>query len=288
HPVPAPPTKKMTTREAIQYDYQKAMASKRIELLEAYITKYSSRRYRSWRRTAKIDSVRATLRTLRMEIGKEMAFNKAYPRFGKTGVPEVPVSVKGLSHATEAAFRTAWDYLRPDMAKWPGIRLPAKLNIDYSSQPPILTLDAFVIPEYDIEKITINSRQAFRVSCLLTAMKHLQRLKMMTIALLNQGRTGSKSHDIIDYEVNKVGSAIYLLRLMKPAKSGAILFYARDNGDAGNDTANLIQFYDFYDITAAGHDTRRFPIYPGSLPNVIPSLASDPLEQVMGTDFFGE
>ncbi|MBN1577727.1 MAG: hypothetical protein JW913_14300 [Chitinispirillaceae bacterium] len=287
-PVTAASTKKMSVRESIQLAYNEAMQSKRIEVLEAYINKYSTRRYRSQRRIVKIDSVKAALRLLRAEIDAQMAFNRSYPRFG-SGNTQIKLSVKGLSHSSQEAFGMAWYKLRNEIAKLPAIRQPASLDIDYTSKPPMLMLNAIVSPEHDIEKSTINSRRAYRISCLMPAMRVLQRLKMLAMIMLNAERTSSeKLDDVIDYEVKKVRSAAYTLRLMKPGNTGIIILYARDNKGDVPDTNHLVQFYDFYDLTAAGRATKRFPIYPGSLPNVIPSLASDSLEQIMGADFFGK
>ncbi|MBN1306513.1 MAG: hypothetical protein JXA18_01250 [Chitinispirillaceae bacterium] len=281
--------KKMTTRDSIQLAYNEAMQSKRIEVLEAYIEKYSSRRYRSLRRIVRIDSVKTALRLLRAEVEAEVAFNRRYPRFGNSGSNPIKLTIKGLSHASQEAFGTAWYKLRHDIVKLPDIRLPASLDIDYTGKPPLLMLTAVVSPEHDIGKSVINSRQAYRVSCLMPVMSMLQRLKTRTLASLNAERASNDQlGDRTDYEVKKIGSATYALRLMKPGATGIIIFYARDNRSDSPDANRLFQFYEFYDLAAAGRTSKRFSIYPGLLPNVIPSLASDSLEQIMGVDFFGE
>ncbi len=285
YPTASLPAKKMGVKDSIQLEYEKAMTSKRIELLEAYIAKYSSAKYRKYSRHLRLDNVKETLRKLRLVIEKESALNKNYPRFGKTNDFKIPLSIKGLSSMSENAFTISWENLRSETSRLPAVRQPAKIDIDFTSRSPLIILEAAISPEHDVERLIINSRKVFHITCLLPVMKHLQRFKRVAIELIKKdGAKNSMPDEIINYEINKISSAIYGLRLNKPENAGAIFFYSKDN----DENPISIQFYDFYDITAASFPVKRFPIYPGSLPRIIPSLSSDTLEQRMGENFFGE
>ncbi|MBN1758795.1 MAG: hypothetical protein JW863_10775 [Chitinispirillaceae bacterium] len=278
------PGGKMSVADSIEVAFKQAMQSKRIEVLEAYIQKYSSRRYRSRRRSTKINEVKAALRQLRAEIEKELAFNKIHPRFGNGDFRDILLTVKGVSGATEAVFRHAWNSLEHDVSKLPSIRFPAALSIDYTSKPPLILLDAVISAQNDVERNVVNNRSAYRLIGLIPTMQLLNRFKQLSLSMIGtRSYGGAKKDGVTDFLQKKVGAAMYALRLHSSDGTGTILFYARepDEGEVG------VRFYDFYDL-AINDKGKRFPIYPGSLPNIIPSLSSDPLEQRMGTEFFGE
>ena len=284
---PALPKGKMSAGDSIEAEFKATIQSKRIEVLEAYIRKYSGRKYRRLRRSAKIDEVKSALRLLQAEIEREQAFNRAHPRFANGDFASITLSAKGLAHASEEAFTDAWGTLRREVGKLPSIRFPAAVSIDYTRQPPVLMLDAVVSTRHDIERTMVNSRPTYRITCLLPVMRVLHQFKLLTMTMLNDNKTTeTKLDEVTDYQIRKVRGATYVLRLSRPDNRGAILFYAR--GTDNDSTGGTVQFYDFYDLSSRGGGSHRFPIYPGSLPNVIPSLSSDTLEQKLGTEFFGE
>lgn len=286
---PAFANRNMSRTEVIHAEYRRAMQSKRIEVLETYMKKYSDRKYRRYRREAKLDSVRVALRLLRRKINEEIAFNKAFPRFGSGQVNTITLNSKGLSGATEDAFKATWYNLRQETAKLPSIRLPASLTIDYTRQPPMIMLDAVISPEHDIEKTPVKRGTTYRVSCLVPAMNLLHRYKLLTVTLLKEGKEFKEGLDgVIDFQMTKVSQATYILRLRKPEQSGALLFYAKESSEADVDTSRKFQFYDFYEIVMKDGENRRFPIYPGSLPSITPSLSANPAEKEAGRQFFGE
>ncbi len=281
-----PPGKKMSTADSIEAAFDYAMQSKRIEVLEEYVRKYSSRRYRSRsrRRLVRIEEAKAALRQLRTEVETELAFNRAYPRFGNGGFSNIVLTIKGVSGATEQLLHLAWDSLENEVSKLPSIRFPASLTIDYTSQPPMILLDAVVSSRHDIEKSLVNSRQSFRIISLIPAMELLHRFKLLSLQMIgNSGRGGHAANSVTDFLQKKVQTAIYGLRLHAAGDKGTILFYAREPEPNGE----TLRFYDFYDLTIRD-SVKRFSIYPGSLPSIIPSLSSDALEQKMGAEFFGE
>lgn len=280
-----PPGKKMSTADSIEAAFTYAMQSKRIEVLEDYVRKYSSRRYRSRsrRRLVRIEEVKAALRQLRSEVETELAFNRAYPRFGNGDFKNIALTVKGVSGATEQLLHLAWDSLETEVSKLPSIRFPASLTIDYTSQPPMILLDAVVSSRHDIEKSLVNSRPAFRIISLIPAMELLHRFKLLSLQMIGNSGGDHAANSVTDFLQKKVQTAIYGLRLHAAGDKGTILFYAREPEPNGG----ALRFYDFYDLTIRD-SAKRFSIYPGSLPNIIPSLSSDSLEHKMTAEFFGE
>jgi|GEM_PF-1795567 len=287
-----PLAKRMTLRDSIRADLREALASRRIETLEAYISKYSGRRYRAYRSVSDIAAAQAALRQLRLEISEQARFNKTWPRFSNPDAkPDIPINTKGISSASEEAFGVAWQTMRNDLARLPDIRLPAHLDIDYTIEPPVLLLDAAISPQHDIEKSSINGRPSYRITCLLPAMKLLDDLKLRTVSMLRERKSSTEKFDgALDYQINKVESAMYMVRLKRAGDGakGYVIFYARA-GDKKSvqESAKPVQFYDFYDLSADGMTTKRCPIHPGSLPNIIPSLSPDSLERILGEEFFG-
>ncbi len=278
-----------TAADSVEAEYRMTMQSKRVELLDAYIQKYSSRKYRPKRYLAKVDSVKIELKRLRQEIDDLVTFNKRHPRFGNAGERDLVPVIKGVAHTAGEAFGAAWPEARKELVKLPAIRLPASFTVDYTLQPPAFTLDAVVSPAHDIKPGEINGRTTFQVTCLVPVMRFLHNYKMRTVEMLRRRRTDDPGYnEVIEYQINKIRGAIYILRLRRPDGGGTVIFYGRENRETGADTGDGFQFYDFYDMAVTGYDNRRFPIYPGSLPNVIPSLSSDSLEQVMGSAFFGK
>lgn len=290
--LPAPSAKRMTLRDSIRVELREALSSHRIEILEAYISKYSGRRYRAYRSVSDIAAAQAALRQLRLEISGKARFNSTWPRFSNPDAKlDIPINTKGISSTSEEAFGVAWQTMRKDIAQLPDIRLPAHLDIDYTIEPPVLLLDAAVSLQHDIEKSSINGRTSYRITCLLPAMKFLDDFKFRTVSMLRERKSSMEKFDeALDYQINKVESAMYMVRLKKAGDGakGYIIFYARARVQKSvQDSAKPVEFYDFYDLSADGMTTKRCPIYPGSLPNIIPSLAADSLEQIMGEEFFG-
>jgi len=282
------PPKKMSSNDSIRYAYKQAMQSKQVEVLEEYIEKYSSRKYRRKRRIAKIDSVKNALRVLQREIDAAVAFNKSYPRFGNADVEAISVTIRGLSSSAEEAFNSAWEELKPEVAKLPSIRLPASLTVDYTAQPPALLFDAMVSPEQDFERLIINDRKAFKINALFPTVSLLNQCKRKAVEELRKvNRKSSKNNTVMEYLIQKISLANYILRLRKPRDKGTIIFYAKETIN-DIDSTSSVTYYDFYDLSTRRRQTTRFPIYPTTLPNVIPALSADPLELEMGTAFFEE
>jgi hypothetical protein len=275
--VPAP-AGKMTLKDSIRQSYTLAVQSKRIETLEAYISKYSARRYRSLSGVTKLDSARAALASLRAVIDRQMAFNRTYPRFGSPGDTGVPIMVKGLSRATETLFADVWNSMKPEIARLPSVRQPAKLTLDHTHEPPTLLLDACIAPSSDVEKNLINSRASYRITGLVPAMKLLRQLKTETLSRLATGTPDAEA----------IRKATYVIRFTKPENNSMALFYAHDAAISPSDTTRAVEFYEFYDITVPGGESRRLQVYEGSLPNIIPSLSPDQSEATMSEEFFGK
>jgi hypothetical protein len=279
--------RKMSVIDSIRFYYRRAMQSNQIELLEAYIAKYSSRRYRYRKRYTKLDSAKAALHSLQLLVKKQVTFNKEYPRFGNGAFEDFPILTKGLNGLNKQLFQKIWHDLYQDVVKLPSVRLPSSLTVDYTSQPPAITLNAVIAPQYDVIKTNVGSGNNYHINCLLPVMELLQRLKMLVVAaLLEKGSVNAQRSDLVEYQIKKINKAVYIVHLSKPHKKGTLLFYAKDKTNSSIPTDESIQFYNFYDISVEDKKTTRFPIYEGSLPNLIPSLSSDASELQLGTAFF--
>lgn len=276
----------LSVADSIHMLFDRAIGSKKIEELEGYITHFSSRRYRRYAKQLRLTEMKAALRQLQMTIDQQVAFNKKYPRINAANIHEIAITVKGLSNAAEQLYVREWKRLELDVARLPPIRLPAELVIDYTADPPVIRFEAVVDPATDITKTIINERSAYRIDCMLPVMTLLDGLKKGVIALLQKQRTSTNDSRVVEYAVKKMAYAAYTLRLNKPENGGMVLFYAKENRAAAGGNAHKTTFYEFYDIAVPGLSAQRFPVYPTSLPNIIPSLSSDSLEQKMGISFF--
>jgi len=278
----------MTVTDSIKMHFDRAIGSRKVEDLESYITMYSTRTYRRYNKYLRISEMKAALRQLKMTIDRQVAFNKEYPRLGVSNVGDITLTIKGLSGADESLFLQVWKRFEREMARLPQVRLPARLTVDYSTEPPLIGFEAVVEPATDITTTTINDRPAYHIESVVPVMKILNTLKNGVVETLLQERAGNTRDRMVQYRVNKLAFAAYTVRLNKPGNSGMIMFYAKENRSAGADTAQSFTFYEFYDIAASGYKTARFSIYPTSISTMIPSLSSDPLEQKMGALFFSQ
>ncbi|MCX7726679.1 MAG: hypothetical protein N2053_07495 [Chitinispirillaceae bacterium] len=284
------PNKKMSVKDSIQYAFTEAIESGRIELIEAYIKKYSSRKYSTYKKIAMIDSATKILSALRENIDKKLILSNQFPLFANIDdIENIHLTIKGLSDYSERAFNIAWDILSPQISRIPFIRAPASLTIDYTANPPTIMLDAFIITDLDIEKSQINAKKAYKISCLVPTMSFLEKLRDKTIDFLKeimaQKIKKETMGDFFEYEIKKIKTANFVVRLSDANKKGYIVFYAK-GAERENSQKRKINFYDFYDISTVNYQPKRIPIYPGSLPFLIPELSSDPIERWMCSEFF--
>jgi len=279
--------KTMSVKDSIEYAFERTIGSKKIEDLEQYLEKYSSRRYRRYSRLTRINEIKAALRLLKTAVEQQVAFNRAYPRLDARNVGNVTVIYKGVSSATEGVFENVWKSLEHELARIPQIRHPVSLTVDYTGEPPVIQFEAVIDPATDISRNLINERATYKIECLVPAVRLLHSLKTGVVARLQRAEVDQSEEQVIQYQVKKVEYVAYTVRLNKPDNGGMIMFYARARRATTLDSLHQTEFYDFYDISVPGYQAKRFSIYPTSLPNIIPSLSSDTLEQVMGERFFG-
>lgn len=278
-----PPGRKTTAVDSMNNAFRAAMESRQLEQLEAYITRFSMRKYR--RLNTRIDSARIAVRLLRQEIQKQMQLNETHPLFTHATTKYIDFTIKGLSHLAEEAFVAAWSDLRNQTAALPSIRLPAALTIDYTLNPPLLLFDATIAPEKDCKKTTNAHITTYALPPLVPVMELLNNLKQQTIEQVQRTATSpAQPFDATAQEMKKINFVAYTVRFRKPDNSAITLYAKAALAPAAKQDA--VEFYPFYDLISGDGTNHRFSVTTGTLPNFTPAAAADTLERTMGLRFF--
>ena len=239
--------KKMSATDSMKLEYQKAIDSKQIELLEHYIKKYS-KRFR--KKVSKVDSVQIVLDSVRRVLEEEIAFNRAYPLFAQAELENLQIQIKGVARIVEEQFTTVLETSREQLRQISGFRFPAILQIDYSGDHPMLFLHAHFNPGKDVEKGEMGAALEYSVKGVPAAMEFLDEIKRNVVAAL---LTGAVNQD----EVQRIRLAAYVVRLRKN-RDEYVTFYAKENlqSERGQDP---VKFFDFFDLTLRDSKDVRLP-----------------------------
>jgi hypothetical protein len=243
--------------EVRQAEFNEAMETRRIELLEAYLQKYSSPKKLA--QAARIDEIRAIYETRKKEIEEERAYQWSHPRFTQGDFSHLRFRISGIPADVQADFRIALDSIRYEFMSIPAMRFPASVTADYSTKPAIIMLDAFVHVKHDIE-LTVDSasEDVATVPGMVPAMRFLQRYKCLAIQSIERylRRQGVDSAAAVR-RIDTLASANYIVRLWKDNRT-YLTCYARDvKASAGPCADAHGELYDFIDITVEdSHDIR--------------------------------
>lgn len=237
--------KALAPLDSMRLQYDIAMKSGRIDLLEKYISRYSKGPFR--RKLSKIDKAQNMLNSLEGNLKAQTQWNKSHPLFANCDTSKFSIVVKGLNGEIETVFVNEFNSLTGEFKKVKGVRFPAGVVIDYSYSPSILLFKGFIDCKSDVVRTENDGLYCYTFSGVNKTMELLNRLKQNVVKLLSQSsRIGVR-------ETESIRSAAYIVRLRKN-NSEYITFYGKENttGKNGN-----VDFYDFYDIKSDGRKDIR-------------------------------
>lgn len=262
-----PPHRKVTATDQMNDQFIAAVTSRNVELLETYIQKYSAKKYK---KVAQIDSVKAILNTVRMEIKQETAFASDHPYFKDAAATNklFLAKVKGLDEHAEAIVQPVIDSFTTNLPALQGLRYPAVLLIDYTAVPPVFLLNANVHEKKDIN-IADSSGQQFAV--IEGASAALKALDNVTRSCTNQLKKNGISFSY---------PPVFAIRVVKSSQS-YLTMYANAKSPEG------YELYNFYDITTPTIQNIRIPHESKTIDIQIPGDTSTEGNRVC-REFFGK
>lgn len=263
---------KLSDTEMMKIQYQQAMLSGRIDLLESYIAKYNRKKIR--KSESKIDSIRIMLGKVKKEIAAQAAYDKAHPLFANADLAELDINIKGLSLSSQNVFRDVIEENREQLKSIRGIRFPASMQFDYSGSHPMLYMNAYINCEKDVQSTVTDSGTLFTIEGVTHAMRFLNHIKE-TVSNSVQEKTASE----------KIALAAYVVRLRKNADE-YITFYGKENMES-DDSEEDFSYYDFFDLSVNDQKDVRFPNKPSD--SVMLLKSEDESEKnLLGMLFFGK
>ena len=262
--------------DTLKMEYDQAIISGNIELLEQYIKKYSARRFR--RKNTRIDSAKIVLNSLKMELAEAVSFDKDHPLFANADMAEMELKVKGLQGSDDEGFRNAFEKAKGSLRSVSGIRFPASVVIDYSSRPPILFLNAYVSCKKDVERKTTDNGVAYTMESVPELMNFLNRIKLTVVEDLNKEGPGKQK------EARELRQVAYVVRLMKNNEE-YITLYGKENVKAGQGSG-AFSFYNFFDLTVKDKKDTRLNNKASHIIEVQSSDDSDMLRRELVNRFF--
>lgn len=246
---PAASKSKISDGDVMKIEYQQAMLSRRIDLLEGYLNRYNKRKIK--KSESKIDSVRIVLEKVKKEIDAEIAFDKTHPRFANAPLNQLDIYIKGLSQSTQDIFRDVIEKNRDSLKKIPDIRFPAKLQFDFTGPHPLLFFNAFINNKKDVNCSTSDSGTSYSIAGVTHLMNFLDFIKKTTVNSVPE-KTAAE----------KIALAAYVVRLRKNSEE-YITFYGKENPHCKN-ADDKFSFYDFLDISVKDQKDVRFKNPPSN------------------------
>lgn len=258
--------KKLSDKELMKIEYQQAMVSSRIDLLEQYLAKYGKKKIK--KSESKIDSIKTVLKTVNEEIEAEAAYNKSYPLYANADLNKLNISITGLSEIVQQKYTEAIENNRESLHNISGIRFPADIQINYASSNPVLLISSYINCKKDVKvENTDRGTTVYSVNGVPQLMQYLNTLKKTT------------SESVKDaYQKKNINYAAYAVRLYKTSNE-YITFY-------GKESSKELLFYDFFDITM---DQQKDVRISNALSHVIEILSTEgSREEIMVRKFFSD
>lgn len=263
-------TIKLNEIEQMRLQYQQAMVSGRIDLLEQYFIKYNKKRIR--KSESKIDSIKIMLKKIKTEVDNDMAYNKAHPLIANADLSQIQISVNGLPQPVhDKIVKTVYENL-DQLKTIQGIRFPLRLQFECAGSNPIILLNASFNCRKDVQITVTDSSKIYTINGLPQLMLFLNRIK----------KTTSESLD--DEEVaRKLNLAAYAIRLQKSTEE-YVTFYGKENTKHDNSKDKFL-FYDFFDLTVQDQKDLRFTNTPTHSIEILQS-ENESQKYLLGTLFF--
>lgn len=261
---------KLSDTDIMKIQYQQAMLSGRIDLLESYISRYNRKKIR--KSESKIDSVRIVLEKVKKEIAAREAYDKAHPLFANADLAKLDINIKGLSLSHQNVFRDVIGKSREQLKSIRGIRFPASIQLDFSGTHPMLYMNAYINCENDVQRTVTDSGTLFTIEGVTQVMSFLNHIKK-TASISVQEKTASQ----------RIALAAYVVRLRKNADE-YITFYGKEKVES-QDSEEDFSYYDFFDLSVNKQKDVRFPNKPSDSVMLLKS-ESESDKNLLGMSFF--
>lgn len=259
-------SRKLSEAESIYEQYTSVVSSRNVDQLEAYIKKYSSKKYK---KNARIDSARALLNTINKELQIEKQFASEHPYFSDGANNNLfNVSIQGLQSSAVTALQPLTDSFAAAISSLRSLRFPAVLTIDYSATPPLYLLNCYIHDKKDMTLRDSSGQWYCTIDGIAPAFTALDLLTRNCTAQLKQA--GAQ----FTYP------PVFAVRVLKNSMN-YLTMYACGKNPRGYDV------YNFYDITVPGFQNVR--IVNSSATTVIKIPEDNGQQEIRGArQFFGK
>ncbi|MBN1603936.1 MAG: hypothetical protein JW915_20160 [Chitinispirillaceae bacterium] len=230
-------SRKLSKTERIYEQYTAAVSSRNVDQLEAYIKKYSSKKYK---KIARIDSARALLNRITKDLQLEKQFASEHPYFsdGSANSNLFKVSFQGLQNNAVTTLQPLTDSFAAATSSLRSLRFPALLTIDYSTTPPLYLLNCYIHDKKDMTLRDSSGQWYSTIDGIAPAFAALDLLTRNCTAQLK--RAG----------VQFTYSPVFAVRVLKNSMNYLTMYACAKN-------PRDYDVYNFYDITVPGFQNVR-------------------------------
>ncbi len=218
----------------VQAEFIRAMDSRLIQNIAAFIEKYSGKDAEQYQEY--ITSAAEKIKQLKKEMEVELAYSRSHPFFVNADLSLLNLSFADVPGEVQTAVENYIAANSGELRKITNVRFPADISFDLSGNNPTLMLTGFISAKRDLVIDSAAAPDYISVPGAVSAMAFLARM----YPALAQG-----------FEAEQVYPAITIVRLRKDIND-YITLYARLDGDD-------VQWYEFIDLTLGEKQNVRIP-----------------------------
>jgi hypothetical protein len=261
--VPSGP--KVPGADSVNQQFTIAVTSKSVDLLETYIKKYSSKKYR---KIAQLDSAKIVLNAIRKEIESEKVFSSDHPYFSDSEDFDrlFTVQYQGLQEHAVSVLHPIIDSFTTNLKSIRALRFPAVLIVNYSAVPPLYLLNGYAHEKKDLTSSDSSGQSYCTVVGIGSGLSALDQLtRRCTEELKRNG---------IQYSY----PPIFAVRVLKNSQAYITMYGSPRLPDG-------YELYNFYDVTVPNVQNMRIQHESKSIKILIPPDRNTP-ENRACRDFF--
>jgi hypothetical protein len=258
--------------DSMKIEYQQVINSLEIDQLDAYVRKYSSKKFKKV--DSNVEIVQKLADSLKNVRQAELTYESSHPLFLYADLNDMQLTVSGVSSVASNKFTRVVESMKKEFNSIQGARFPALLKIDYTASQPVLYLNASINCEKDIFIKQNEKSTNYDVVGASSIMKFLHNVKNNVV----------NDVEILSKEENdKIRSAVYVVRLWKNTYD-YITFYGSENYQSKNGIEPF-QFYNILDISVGDKKDIRLQNNTAQIIQ-IPQVQSDSFGDMLKRAFF--
>lgn len=240
---------KMTAVDSMHNAYKLAMESRDIKLLEAYISDYTSRKFR--KSESKIDSAAILLQRLKNEKAREDNFFTSHPLLSERKNDSIALTLKGIENQSLHFFTNAVNSLAGELNNATGLRAPVTLTIEKNGDGLNMFFVAYSYPSYDIKVQQSSDSIVYSFDGVAWSIQFLHKIKQQILKEFSLNNNMQTMNNAL--YMNSLLSPVYIIRIRKN-ESQDITMYAYSS----QHTIAEPKYFSFFDISDSQNKNMRF------------------------------